>query len=98
MKTELSREKVVEALKKVKDPELNLDIWTLGLVYDIKIIEKQLKIVMTFTTIFCPYGPALVADVKNELNKIAGTKKVDVVVVFEPPWKPSEELRAMLGV
>ena len=98
MAQELNREKVIEALRQVKDPELNLDIWTLGLVYDIKIYERQLMIRMTFTTIFCPYGPALVADVKQQLNKISGTKKVEVQVVFEPPWKPSEELRAMLGV
>ena len=59
-----SKEDVIEMLKKVEDPELGLDIWTLGLVYLIDIKESHLKITMTFTSPMCPYGPMLLDMVR----------------------------------
>ena len=53
---------------------------------------------MTFTSPGCPYGPALLADTKQKLSEINGIKDVNVEVVFEPPWEPSEDLRSMFGV
>ncbi|MEK6903804.1 MAG: metal-sulfur cluster assembly factor [Nanoarchaeota archaeon] len=91
------KEKIIEALKKVKDPEIGLDIWTLGLVYNIHAKEKNAQIKMTFTSPLCPFGPMLILDVKREVQKI-GYKDVNVEIVFNPPWKPSKEVRAMLGV
>ena len=57
----VEKQQVIDALKLVTDPELNIDVWTLGLIYDI-ILEDGIKIVMTFTTPLCPYGPELVED------------------------------------
>ncbi len=91
-------EKVIEALKQVEDPEIGVDIYTLGLIYNIDEDKGNISIRMTFTSPMCPYGPALVESVKQKIGKIKGVKKVDVEVVFNPPWKPTEELRAMLGV
>ena len=93
----LTKERLVEALKQCYDPELNMDVWTLGLIYDHQVENDNVKIKMTFTTPVCPYGPVLIEDVKSKLTG-AGAKSVDIEIVFDPPWKPSEELRAMLGV
>jgi metal-sulfur cluster biosynthetic enzyme len=93
------KEKTIEVLKHVLDPELNIDIWTLGLVYDVTTDEdlETVKIKMTFTTPLCPYGPQLLQDVKQSLLG-AGLRDVDVEIVFDPPWEPPPELREMLGV
>ena len=105
----VTKPKIEEALKQCYDPELLIDVWTLGLIYDIKIIpvenkesdEKNnanLEITMTFTFPGCPYGQMLVEDITKKLKELSGVKDVKVNVVFEPAWKPSDELRAMLGV
>ena len=93
------KEQIIEVLKKVNDPELNIDVWTLGLIYNIDIKENNdLNIKMTFTTPMCPYGPWLVEDIKKKLLEIKEANSVNVEITFNPPWQPSEELRAMLGV
>lgn len=92
------REEIIEVLKTCKDPEIDIDVWTLGLIYEIRIERKSVYIKMTFTTPYCPYGPQLVDTIKNEVKKLAGVENVYVEVVLEPPWEPSEDLRAMLGV
>ena len=94
----VEKSEVVEALKKVNDPELHMDIWNLELVYNIDINEDIVNITMTFTSPGCPYGPVLVEDVKKKLSEIGGVKEVNVDITFEPLWEPSEDLRAMLGV
>ncbi|MBS3133669.1 metal-sulfur cluster assembly factor [Candidatus Woesearchaeota archaeon] len=94
----IQKESAIEVLKKVNDPELNIDVWTLGLIYDININENNLNIKMTFTTPMCPYGPWLVEDIKKKLSEIKGVNSVNIEITFNPPWQPSEELRAMLGV
>lgn len=97
-KTKLGEEKVVKALKNVTDPELGLDVHTLGLVYDIKMKEgNSVLIKMTLTSPMCPYGVSMIADVKNKLNK-EGFKNPEVELVFEPPWEPSEEVKILLGI
>lgn len=93
-----TKEAVIEQLKNVQDPEIGMDIWTLELVYDVSVEEDMAKIKMTFTTPMCPYGPMLVEEVKAKVSEVEAVKKVDVEVTFDPPWKPSEELRATLGV
>ena len=94
----IKKEEVIEALKKVVDPELNIDIWTLKLVYNIGVKKENVNIRMTFTSPFCPYGPMLLEDVKQKVKSIKAVKKVDVEVVFDPPWEPPEELKTMYGV
>ena len=95
----VTREDIVEQLKTVIDPELYIDVWTLGLIYDISISEEgEVGIRMTFTSIACPAGPQLVEEVRSKVLKAAGVTKSTVEVVFVPPWEPSEELKAMLGI
>ena len=94
----ITKDQVVEALKKSFDPELMIDVYTLGLIYDIKIKGDNVKIKMTLTTPLCPYGPMLIEDVKAKVKDIAKAKKVDVEVTFDPPWKPSDEIKMVLGL
>lgn len=93
-----SKDQVIEILKTVEDPELFLDIWFLGLIYDISISDKKIAIDMTFTTPLCPAGPQLVEEVRSKVSKLEGVENVDVKVVFTPPWEPSDEVKAMLGM
>lgn len=91
---------IIEKLKEVVDPELGIDIWTLGLVYNIHRVpdKKEVHILMTFTSIMCPVGPMIVQNVDMTLKKNPAIEKVFVDVTFTPPWEPTEELREMLGV
>ncbi len=93
-----TKEDVIEAAKTIEDPEIHIDIWTLGLIYDINIKNSEtVDIKMTFTSPMCPFGPMLVEELKNKLLK-KGFKTANIEIVFEPVWQPSEELRMMLGV
>jgi metal-sulfur cluster biosynthetic enzyme len=100
----ISKEQVIEAIKKVIDPELNIDVWTLGLIYDIDVKDDGVDITMTLTSALCPFADELVMNVEKEVAKAAGKDESDedgfvrVNITFDPPWKPSEELRTMLGV
>ena len=93
-----TKEQVLEALKVVIDPEIQIDIVTLGLVYGVDIDGGKVKITMTLTTPNCPYGPQLLDRIKSVAEKIEGVESADLAVVWEPPWQPSEELKAMLGI
>jgi len=94
----INRELVINALMGCVDPELGIDVWTLGLIYDLSITNTDVKITMTFTSPMCPYGPVMLEDLKERLSKVAGVKNIEVNVVFEPPWQPSEEIRSLLGL
>ncbi|HLC73927.1 MAG TPA: metal-sulfur cluster assembly factor [Candidatus Nanoarchaeia archaeon] len=89
--------KIINALKKIKDPEIDLDIWTLGLIYDMEIVENKPKIVMTFTSPMCPFGPQIVNSVKTEIMKLSYDEP-EIELVFNPLWEPSEEVKEMLGM
>lgn len=93
-----SKEGVIAALKTVEDPELFLDIWFLGLIYSIDIDDHAVGIEMTFTTPMCPAGPMLVEEVRSKISSLPGVEKVEVRVVFDPPWQASEDVKAMLGM
>ena len=94
----LNKKHAVSALKKVTDPELGLDIYTLELVYDINVKEDNSVIVkMTLTSPMCPYGPSLMNDVKEKL-KGKGFKNPEIDLVFEPMWVPSEKVKMLLGL
>ena len=95
----ITKEVVVEVCKHYEDPELGIDIWSLGLVYAINVDEEKesVNLQITFTSPTCPFGPEMVEDLK-QLIKYKGAKEVDIDVVFDPPWKPSDELRDMLGI
>lgn len=94
----ITKEQVIEnVLKKYEDPELMIDVWALGLVYKVEVEVGTVKILLTFTSPMCPYGPAMVEDLKNLILK-EGASSVDIEITFEPPWQPSEELKEMLGM
>ncbi|HII17543.1 TPA: Fe-S cluster assembly protein SufD [Candidatus Woesearchaeota archaeon] len=94
----LKKEAAIDALKSVEDPEIGLDVWTLGLIYDVTIQEGNKVIIkMTFTSPACPYAPQLVAEIKVALAG-KGFKDPEFDFVFDPPWQPSEEVRMMLGM
>ena len=93
-----TREDVIEIMKSIIDPELYIDIWTLGLIYDIKVQDCTVDIKMTFTSMACPAGPQLVGEIKEKCQNLSDIQKTNVEVVFTPPWEPSEELKAMMGI
>ncbi len=97
----VNREDIVEALKNVMDPELGVDIYNLGLVYDITVDGPTIEIRMTFTSPMCPLGPMIVESVKDMVSSVKGVQDVKVEVTFDPPWTPdriSDEIRATLGI
>ena len=91
-------EQVKEKLKECSDPELNIDVVKLGLIYNIKIENNIVKIEMTFTSPMCPYAPYLLEDIKTKVKSLKNVKDVLIDVTFDPPWQPSEELKAILGI
>jgi metal-sulfur cluster biosynthetic enzyme len=93
-----TREAIVEVLKTVEDPELFLDIWFLGLIYNIGIDEGHVVIDMTFTSPMCPAGPQLKHEVETKVKTVPGVKEVTVVITFQPPWEPSDEVKGLLGM
>jgi len=99
---EITQESVREILSEVYDPELHIDIISMGLVYDIKITDdNDIVITMTLTTPACPYGPMLVEDVEESLKKISGVRNVTIDITFEPLWSPDkmdEDIKAALNL
>ena len=94
--------KIVDALKKVYDPEIPVNVYDLGLIYDIEVTEeKEAKITMTLTAPNCPVVDMLLADVENMVGTVEGIEKVNINLVFEPPWDKSmltEEAKLELGL
>jgi metal-sulfur cluster biosynthetic enzyme len=90
-----------KALRAVKDPELNLNIVDLGLVYEVDVNpDGDVKVTMTLTSPGCPAGPEIVNDVSQTLRDLEGVKSVDVEIVWEPYWTPEKidpRVRAFLG-
>lgn len=94
----ITRDTIIAELKTVFDPEINLDIWTMGLVYEITIkSDDEVHILMTYTTPMCPFGPQLQQQIQEKLHDL-GIATVTIEVTFNPLWKASEELRTMLGI
>ncbi|WP_185852198.1 iron-sulfur cluster assembly protein [Blattabacterium cuenoti] len=95
-------ERIISVLKSISDPEISVDIYELGLIYDVQVVGKdKVKIVMTLTTPNCPVAESLPLEVKEKVKSIQGIKKVDVVLTFDPPWSRefmSEEARLELGL
>jgi metal-sulfur cluster biosynthetic enzyme len=102
-KLPLSEDNVRETLKQVDDPELGINIVDLGLVYEIHVQEaKDVQVVMTLTTPFCPIGPSVKQQITQILKKdVEGVGKVDVQFTFNPPWDKemmSEDAKLELGI
>ncbi|AQX55837.1 metal-sulfur cluster assembly factor [Priestia flexa] len=82
------KEKIMESLEEVVDPELGVDIVNLGLVYDVIMEENQTVVVtMTLTSIGCPLAGAITEDVKKNVIEVDGVENVEVNITFNPPWE-----------
>ncbi|MCH7563216.1 MAG: metal-sulfur cluster assembly factor [Gemmatimonadetes bacterium] len=92
---------VNKALRGVKDPELDLDLVVLGLVYDIEVSEGDVHVVITLTSPMCPVAGQIVEDAKNAVLAVDGVDSAEVELTFDPPWTPdriSPLIRASLGI
>ena len=84
------KEKVIAEIKKIYDPEIPVNIYELGLIYDIKTDDKNnVKVNMTLTTPNCPVAESLPKEVKDSIMEIKEVNKVDLDLVWEPPWDKS---------
>ena len=94
-------EKIVAMLKTVYDPEIPVDIYSLGLIYNVEVKEVgEVVVTMTLTAPNCPAVDFIVEDVRMKIESIEGINKVDVNIVFEPEWNKdmmSEEAKLELG-
>jgi FeS assembly SUF system protein len=96
------REKIIKALKTVYDPEIPVDIWELGLIYNITINpDNSVKVVMTLTSPNCPVAEELPLEVERAVLSVVEVKDCYLDLTFEPPFEPSmmsEEARFSLGM
>ncbi|GAA5091201.1 SUF system Fe-S cluster assembly protein [Chryseobacterium ginsengisoli] len=95
-------EEIITVLKSVYDPEIPVDIYELGLVYDVQISDDaDVKIIMTLTTPNCPVAETLPQEVKDKVTDVENVKSVDLELTFEPSWNKdmmSEEAKFELGM
>ena len=80
------KEKIINEIKKIYDPELPVNIYELGLIYDIQVIGKKAEIKMTLTTPNCPVAESLPKEVKEGAMQVDGIDDVDLQLVWDPPW------------
>jgi FeS assembly SUF system protein len=96
------KDKAVEALKSIYDPEIPVDIWELGLIYEIEEEEDgKMKVRMTLTSPACPVAESLPGEVHQKLMSVDGVEDVDLQVVWDPPWnkeRMSDEARLTLNM
>ncbi len=99
----ITKDEVIETAKQCFDPEIPVNIWDLGLIYDIEVVpaEEAVKIKMTLTSQHCPAAKSIPDDLKNKILATKKAKTVDVQLVFEPLWTPeriNEEAKKKLGI
>jgi len=94
-------EKVVEVIKTIYDPEIPVDIYELGLIYDVRVSDEgDIEIDMTLTSPSCPVAESMPEEVREKVSSLDEAKKVEVIMVFEPTWTKdmmSEEAKLELG-
>ena len=93
-------DQVKMALRRVKDPDLQLNIIDLGLVYDIAVDDRSVKVDMSLTSPACPSGPQLMGDAERAVKNVPGVQEVTVNLVWSPMWSPERiepRVRAYLG-
>mgnify|MGYP002479016486 FL=1 len=96
----LRAETVRQALRQVRDPELDMNIVDLGLVYDVEVDGGLVRINMTLTSPGCPAGPMITNDIYKVVRALEGVTDVDIDIVWEPYWTPERidpKIRAMMG-
>jgi metal-sulfur cluster biosynthetic enzyme len=97
----VTEKEVRKALRRVKDPELHLDVVVLGLVYDIDITDTDVHVVMSLTTPMCPAAGQILEDAKAAVEGIEGVETAEVELTFDPLWTPERIdpiIRASLGL
>jgi len=97
---EFTEDQVRLALRRVKDPELNLNIIDLGLVYDVRVDGNNVEVDMSLTSPGCPSGPEIMTDAEQQLKALDGVGTVLVNLVWSPMWSPDRiepRVRAYLG-
>ncbi len=94
-------EQVVEVIQTIYDPEIPVDIYELGLIYDVRVSEEaDIEIDMTLTSPSCPVAETMPEEVKQKVSSLDAVNKVEVIMVFDPPWTKdmmSEEAKLELG-
>ncbi len=96
----ITKEKIIDTLQLCYDPEIPIDLWNLGLIYDINFDENNISILMTLTTPGCTMINVIADDVKQKLLNLEGVESVEVNVTFDPVWTPemmTETGREKLG-
>ncbi|RZJ67983.1 MAG: SUF system Fe-S cluster assembly protein [Flavobacterium sp.] len=95
-------EQIVKTLKGIYDPEIPVDIYELGLIYDVMVnTDNEVKILMTLTSPNCPVAESLPREVEEKITKIDGVVSTEVEITFDPPWSKdlmSEEAKLELGM
>ncbi len=95
-------EQIVETLKNIYDPEIPVDIYELGLIYDVMVNEDMdVKILMTLTSPNCPVAESMPMEVEQKIKALDAVKSVEVEMTFDPPWSKdlmSEEAKLELGM
>jgi metal-sulfur cluster biosynthetic enzyme len=90
MKAMLDQDTLISALRTVKDPELNVNVIDLGLVYSIQAHDDQVDVEMTLTSPACPVGPEMLRNAAAALESVQGVAKANVKLVMSPPWSPEK--------
>lgn len=102
MTKKITKENVIEALKKVYDLEIGFDIYNLGMIYGVEVDDdNNVEVIMTLTTPACPMSNFLTGNAKKAVEEIEGVGEVKVNLVFDPPWTPkliSDEVKKALGL
>ena len=80
------KSKIIEEIRKIYDPELPVNIYDLGLIYDVQVLKEKVKIKMTLTTPNCPVAESLPKEVKDAAMQVEGIKEVDLELVWDPAW------------
>jgi len=95
-----TKEAVLEALHKVEDPELGMDIVDLGLLYDVEVAGSKVKVIHSLTSMGCPAGPMIQEDIRTVVANLDGVEEVEIDLTWDPPWTPermSEDAKFILG-
>lgn len=94
-------DRLIEELKSIYDPEIPVNIYDLGLIYNLKENQGKLEVEMTLTAPGCPIADQILAEVKEKLQQVEGISEVEVNLVFDPPWSMemmTEEAKLELGM
>jgi len=97
----VTMEDIMKALKECYDPEIPVNVWDLGLIYDVAVDGDKVHVKMTLTAPGCPMHSFISREVKEKLQSVSGVKEATVEVVWDPPWSPdkmSPEAKAQLGM